>query len=1273
MSAMVDVGGSGSVGGLPVRFISWNVKGMNAPVKRSRVFSHLKQLKADVLFLQETNLRLEDHIRLRKTWVDHIFHSKFNSRSRGVAILINKRIQFTLTDIIADPNGRFVIVSGSLFQTPVLLVNVYAPNWDDVEFANKLLSSLPNLNTHKLILAGDLNCSIDPVLDRSNPKSISPSGMAKAFSAFMKQNGCIDPWRFQNPSSKQFSFFSHVHRSFSRLDYFFIDCSFIPAVESVEYLAIIISDHAPLVLDLSFTLNTRERPLWRLNPFLLSNEKFCDFVSTSVDSFLEINKTEGISYSLLWETLKAYLRGQIISYVSHLNKERRKQIQDLTNSIFNLDRQYAENPTPELYKKRADLQSKFNLLSTNQAEYLLLRTRGSFYEYGDKASRLMAHQLKRQAASRLIPRVRDQHQNLVTNPKDINNIFASFYSTLYTSEFPSDITNMEGFLNNLEVPVLEPGDVAVLDQTLEQREIIEAIRAMRSGKTPGPDGYPTEFYKKFENKLAPILLEVFNESLENGSLPPTLTQASISLLLKKDKDPTSCGSYRPISLLNVDAKILAKILACRLESILPKIISDDQTGFIKGRHSFSNIRRLANVIYSPGPSRTPEAVISLDAEKAFDRVEWEYLFGVLKKFGFGKTFIAWTRLLYSSPQACVQTNYSRSNFFPLSRGTRQGCPLSPLLFAIVIEPLSIALKSALSFQGVRRGGVEHRVSLYADDLLVYVSDPEASAPVIVSLLDDFGAFSGYKLNFRKSECFPINESALKIQQESFPFHLAQSGFKYLGINITRSFTSLHAANFTPQVNQMKADFQRWGSLPLTLAGRIQSVKMNILPKFLYLFQCLPLFLTKSFFRSVNQSITSFIWANKVPRVNKGFLQRSRDVGGLALPSFIHYYWAANVQKVLFWLHLPDTSWCVLEGQSCCSSSLPALVYSSLPIKMSQFTSNPIVLSTLRIWTQFRCHYKFTSASLLGPISRNHLFPPSSLDLTFTQWSRKGLTCFKNLYSNDTFDSFDNLCGKYDLPRSNFFRYLQIRHCTNTHFPSFPALPPETVWERMTLLFTQKGLISSLYAQLMSLENQDLSKIKSGWENELGMELTDYGWGGALERVNSSSSCARLGLIQFKVLHRVHLSKSRLAEIYPGTDGSCERCSFSPANLTHTFWSCPQLKHYWSSVFKTLSEVLGIDIQPCPLIAIFGVPDETLAINRNQSDIIAFASLLARRRILLVWRSPTPPSVAAWLGEVMSFLKLEKIKFTLRGSIKRFYLKWQPFITYFESLEVLPDG
>ncbi len=169
---------------------------------------------------------------------------------------------------------------------------------------------------------------------------------------------------------------------------------------------------------------------------------------------------------------------------------------------------------------------------------------------------------------------------------------------------------------------------------------------------------------------------MFNESYNSGILPQTLRQAVISLILKKDKDPLQCSNYRPISLLCADVKLLAKILARRLDPLLPAIISPDQTGFIKNRHSFHNVARLLNILYSTSHKKIPELVISIDAEKAFDRVEWCFLFYTLKRFGIGDYFISWIKLLYTSPIACVCTNNHYSKYFPLGRGTRQGCPLS---------------------------------------------------------------------------------------------------------------------------------------------------------------------------------------------------------------------------------------------------------------------------------------------------------------------------------------------------------------------------------------------------------------------------------------------------------------------------------------------------------------------------------------------------------------------------------------------------------------------
>lgn len=125
--------------------MSWNVRGLNGPVKRAKVFQNIKLHKADIIFLQETHLKLSDHTRLRRPWVGQIFHSSFNTKARGTAILISKKLQFIPENIIPDHNGHFIIVSGRLFHLPVTLVCVYAPNFDDDKFMSTLLSLIPNM------------------------------------------------------------------------------------------------------------------------------------------------------------------------------------------------------------------------------------------------------------------------------------------------------------------------------------------------------------------------------------------------------------------------------------------------------------------------------------------------------------------------------------------------------------------------------------------------------------------------------------------------------------------------------------------------------------------------------------------------------------------------------------------------------------------------------------------------------------------------------------------------------------------------------------------------------------------------------------------------------------------------------------------------------------------------------------------------------------------------------------------------------------------------
>ena len=357
-------------------------------------------------------------------------------------------------------------------------------------------------------------------------------------------------------------------------------------------------------------------------------------------------------------------------------------------------------------------------------------------------------------------------------------------------------------------------------------------------------------------------------------------------------------------------------------------------------------------------------------------------------------------------------------------------------------------------------------------------------------------------------------------------------------------------------------------------------------------------------------ISVFIWAGKTPRARRTTLQRRNKDGGLSLPNLLFYYWAANIQKLRLWHSSSDADWCLMEALSCHATSLSALLCAPLASCPSKYTSNPIVISSLKIWKQFRQHFKLSSPSPHSPILNNHLFTPSKFDTTFALWKRKGIVVFSNLYVDGTFATFEDIRNKFDLPHSSLFRYLQARDCARTHFASFPLLTANSLMDDILSLNKLSGSIAVLYDLIISAGTSPLTGAVGKWERELGLDLTDEWWEIAFKRVNSTSSCARLTLIQFKVLHRIHFTKAKLSKLFPGSSDICDRCSSSIADHTHMFYSCSKLAAFWSVFFDTVSKALNISLSPSPHIAIFGVPEDLTMLTRNQSDVIAFASLIA---------------------------------------------------------------
>ena len=448
---------------------------------------------------------------------------------------------------------------------------------------------------------------------------------------------------------------------------------------------------------------------------------------------------------------------------------------------------------------------------------------------------------------------------------------------------------------------------ALCEGLITEIEAFKALKEFAAAKIPGTDCLTTEFLKYFWSELKTLIVGSFNYAFVSGSLSISQRRGIISLIPKNNKDKTILENLRPISLLNVDYKILTKVLANRLEKVLPKIINPDQTGYVKGRYIGENIRLIQDLMSYLEKENSPGIAVFVDFRKAFDTIEWNYLEKALALFNFGPDFLQWFKTIYSNISSCVLNNGHASHFFSLTRGVRQGCPLSGLLFVVGLVLLARAINNHDRINGIIIGNHEVKTTMYADDTTVFLRDTE-SISQLLKLLNQFRSVSGLEVNASKTEAMWLGQWKNR-RDTPFNFNWLADPICALGVFFSYDTAKANKLNFDEKLRSMEKILSIWKNQKLTLIGRINIVKTLALPKLI--FNSSNLILPNHVNETVNNMIFNFIWENKPPKIKKTTIIGEKNKGGLKMFDFPTMETALKIAWVNRIHHNCNSSWKIL--------------------------------------------------------------------------------------------------------------------------------------------------------------------------------------------------------------------------------------------------------------------------------------------------------------------------------------------------------------------------
>ena len=564
-------------------------------------------------------------------WSGPSFWSPALGKQGGVCALFHPSFEGKCLSWRRDSSGRVLSFLFDFSGCQVNLLSIYAPTNPSERksfFENLHEFFIPASST---ILCGDFNGYVSEM-----DKFGGNISACRAISDFKKQFRFTDIWHKQHPKSRKFTWFSCDLSIASQLDCFYVSFDLVQSTSSSAIHPCCFSDHDLVELVIDFSHFSPQGPgLWKFNNSLLADTDFCDHISSRI-SDLSNCIPRFPSFKDWWEFFKLCLKAECVDFAKRKRTELNREKVDLTNRLIRCKQLLVNGDIPASAEIVA-LEARLLALSHLEIEGVKTRSRARWIEDGEKPTRYFFQLERERVEKNRVALVHDSDGNEVSSRADLDRVHVEFYTQLFSEE-AVHITCQEHLFLQLDSK-LTPEESLSCDGPISPPELIESVKSLVPNKSPGPDGLTLEFYLTFWQLLAPLLHRLYNFSYTEQSLPESLQASVTRLIFKKRGNVKDLKNWRPISLLNVDYKILSKAITLRLSRVLGSLVDPEQTCSVPGRSITSNVTLLRDVLDYIERTNEPGILVNLDQEKAFDRVNHSFLFRLLEQLGFGPSFI----------------------------------------------------------------------------------------------------------------------------------------------------------------------------------------------------------------------------------------------------------------------------------------------------------------------------------------------------------------------------------------------------------------------------------------------------------------------------------------------------------------------------------------------------------------------------------------------------------------------------------------------------------